>query len=174
MGQPLGAVGNDMSALAIQSGLAATKVQQLNSAWDEFLGNVTGGTNAFSGFVLAVQGLGITALKSTASMQGTVSSIDLHKRAATGATTATTGLANSLTAAGQKGAQTWQQFNAAITGPGQQMLDWFRTARAVYEQLQDAEGMGRSGRPFDERPPEDCRSDDNQDGQHGGCCIEAR
>jgi len=130
MGQPLGAVGNDMSALAIQSGLASTKVSQLNQAWDEFLANVTGGTNAFSGFVLAIQGMGITALKTSASMQGTVSSIDLHKRAATSATTATTGFANSLTAAGQKGAQTWQQFNAAITGPGQQMLDWFRTAGA--------------------------------------------
>src|SRR5215831_4681297 len=130
MGQPMGAIGNDMSALAIQSGLAATKVSQLNQAWDEFMGNLTGGTNAFSGLVLAMQGMGITALKSTASMQGTVSSIDLTKKSASSSTTAVGGFANSLQGLGQKSAQTWQQFNSAVTGPGQQLLDWFRIAGA--------------------------------------------
>jgi hypothetical protein len=130
MGTPMGAIGKDMNALGIQTGLAATKVQQLNSAWDEFMGNVTGGTNAFSQFQLAMQGLGQTALKNTASLKGTISSIDLVKKSATNSTTAANGFATSLDGLGQNAAQTWQQFNAVLTGPGQQMLDWLRTAGA--------------------------------------------
>ena len=51
MGQSSGALGNDMLALAIQTGLAGTKVSALNQAWDSFMGNLTGGTSALAGMV---------------------------------------------------------------------------------------------------------------------------
>ena len=46
MGQSSGEVGADMTALAIQAGLAGSQVGKLNSAWDQFQTNLTGGTAA--------------------------------------------------------------------------------------------------------------------------------
>ena len=54
MGQPMGAVGTDMTALAISSGLAATKVSSLNQAWDQFMQGVTGGTTGLASFEQAL------------------------------------------------------------------------------------------------------------------------
>ena len=41
MGQGAGMLGNDMLAVAIQTGLAGTKVSSLNSAMDQFVSNGT-------------------------------------------------------------------------------------------------------------------------------------
>ena len=49
MDQAGGILNNDMNALAAQTGLADTKVQGLNQAWDQFLSNATGLTGSFAG-----------------------------------------------------------------------------------------------------------------------------
>jgi hypothetical protein len=119
MGQPMGAVGNDMDALAIQSGLAATKVAALNSAWDEFMSNLTGGTTGLAGFEQALTNLSTGTTKIT-NVLGKGGSVTLSVK----------DFASSLQSFTGKGAQAWQNFNQVVGTSAPQLIDWLRTAGA--------------------------------------------
>lgn len=102
MGQSAGVVGRDMTALAIQSGLAGSKMTQLNQAWDQFMSNVTGGTGGLAGFETALKGM----------------------------TGASATFAASLTSFTGKGAADWTAFDQVVGSTAPQMIDWLRTAGA--------------------------------------------
>ena len=119
MSQPAGVVGQDMTAVAIQSGLAATKVSNLNSAWDEFMTNLTGGTSGLGGFVQSLKNIGSVVATATNNL-GAAASISL-----------TTGqFANALTNFGNIGSQAWQNFDQVVGSTAPQIIDWLRTAGA--------------------------------------------
>ncbi len=65
MGAPIGVVGNDIGVLAISSGLASSKVGQLNQAWDQFIALGSGLQSTFVTLQQGLQTLGSSALTST-------------------------------------------------------------------------------------------------------------
>lgn len=120
MGQSGGEVGADMTALAIQSGLAGTQVSKLNSAWDDFLGNMTGGTSGLGGFVQSIKNMGQVVASAKNNLEK-ASSINL-----------TTGqFASALTNFGQVGSQAWQNFGQVVGSTAPQVIDWLRQAGAM-------------------------------------------
>ena len=120
MGQSSGALGNDMLALAIQTGLAGTKVSALNQAWDSFMGNLTGGTSALAGMVTSMKNIG-----------SGVASVKENLAESTSAINASTSqFATDLTTMGTKGAAAWQNFDQVVGSTGPQVADWLRTAAA--------------------------------------------
>jgi hypothetical protein len=116
---PAGVVGNDMEALGIQSQLAGTKVQQLNSAWDAWMASVTGGLSAMSQVQVALAGIDKGALSTTASVTGAIHSVSLGTKNAT----------YDLRGFGQTAMKSWQQFLGAIQ-PAQQAMDSLRIGMA--------------------------------------------
>lgn len=121
MGASSDAFGADLKAVAIQTGLANTKVASLNQAMDAFMQTVTGGTTGFSQFVTALQGMGKDVSATSASLSGAISSIRRNAG----------GMAYTLKGTSAAAMQSWQQFNQALSGSAQQLSDWFRTAGAM-------------------------------------------
>lgn len=119
MGAPLTAVGSDINALGIQSALASSQVSQLNSAWDQFIGNLTGGTSGLAALNLDLGNL-TTGVNNVTNVLGKAKSISLSIKT----------FASDLTSFAGNGAQAWQNFNKVISGSGQQLIDWLRTAGA--------------------------------------------
>jgi hypothetical protein len=119
MGAPAGVIGNDMEALGIQSQLAGTKVQQLNSAWDAFMSSVTGSMSDFSDVQTALGSMASDAGAKSASLAGAIGSVSL----AGGQMTYT------LQGMGSSAMQSWQQFTGALSS-GEQSLDSLRTGMA--------------------------------------------
>ena len=120
MGQSSGMIGNDMLAVAIQSGLAATKVSQLNQAMDQFMQNVTGGTGGLSQLEESLTNIGHI-----------VGDTSNHLASATGGMVLSTRqFADALTTYTGKGAQAWSNFDQILGSTMPQMADWFRTAAA--------------------------------------------
>lgn len=118
MGQSSGQVGADMTALAIQSGLAASGMAKLNSAWDDFTTNLTGGTSALAGLGQELTSLG-TGVNKISNVLGKAGGVSLSVKQ----------FADSLKSFSGAGAAAWQNFGQAI-GKGQALLDWMRTAGA--------------------------------------------
>jgi len=119
MGQPAGAVGADMTALAIQSGLAATQVDKLNSAWDEFMQNLTGGTSGLAQFDQSLKQL-TTGANTVSTVLGKSGNLSLSIKS----------FAKDLTSFTGKGAQAWQNFDQVVSGTAPQLINWFRKAGA--------------------------------------------
>jgi len=119
MGTASGAVGSDMLAVAIQSGLAATKVDALNQAWDEFMQNVTGGTTGLASFEQALTNL-TTGTSNVTTILGKTKSVTLSVK----------DFADSLKSFTGKGAQAWQNFGQVVGTTAPQVIDWMRTAGA--------------------------------------------
>lgn len=119
MGQTVGAVGDDVTALAIDSQLTATKVSQLNQAWDQWMQNLTGGTSALASTVQSIQNIGQVVGDTTKNL-GEASSIDLTTKQ----------FANALTSMAGSGAQAWTNFNQIVGSTMPQLIDWLRTAGA--------------------------------------------
>ena len=120
MGQPANAIGNDMSAVAVQSGLAATKISQLNQAWDQFMSNVTGGTGGLADFE--------TSLSNIGSVAGTVKN-NLGEATVQMSLSASQ-FANALKSSTGTGAAAWTNFDQVVGSTMPQMADWLRTAGA--------------------------------------------
>jgi hypothetical protein len=118
MGQSSGEVGADMTALAIQSGLASSNVGKLNSAWDEFTSNLTGGTSALAGLGQSLTSLS-SGVNNVTNVLGKAGKITIGIKQ----------FANDLKSFSGAGANAWLNFNGAISN-GQKMLDWMRTAGA--------------------------------------------
>ena len=121
MGQSASMVGHDVTMVGIASALAATKVTQLNQASDQFVAGVTGGTSALGGLAESIANIGKVTITSASALKGY---------------NAASGLTFSQSAAqmrnfGQVGSQVWQNFDSALTGSGQQLADWMRTAGAM-------------------------------------------
>ena len=119
MGQPAGAVGADMTALAIQSGLAATKVAALNQAWDQFMSNLTGGTAGLAAFAQSMANIG-TVVGNVTNNLGQATSISLNMKQFTDA----------LAQGPVKAAGAWTNFDQVIGSTVPQVTDWLRTAGA--------------------------------------------
>src|SRR5579859_6497177 len=120
MGQPLTAVGSDMTALAIQSGLANTQVSKLNQAWDQFMQNLTGGTSGLANFVQSLQNMGSVAASTTNNLANGTGKISLS----------VSQFADSLKTFTGNGAQAWQNFDQVVGSTAPQLIDWLRTAGA--------------------------------------------
>jgi hypothetical protein len=120
MGASTGAVGADMEALAIQSGLAGTKIDAVNQAWDEFMQNLTGGTSGLAGLTTALQNIGQIA-GTTAVESG---------KAVNGVTLSTQQFAESLKGFSATGSQAWTNFDQIVGSSAPQLIDWMRTATA--------------------------------------------
>ena len=114
-----GALGTDMNALAIQSGLAGTRVSSLNQALDQFVSNSTSVTSS-----LATMNQDLTEIGNTGVAVG-------GKFEAFSGTTAISinKAAKSLESFSGTGAQTWQNYDAALS-QAQQLTDSFRVAAA--------------------------------------------
>lgn len=120
MGVPAGIMGKDMEALEYSTSQAGSQVSKLNSAWDSFISNVTGGETGFSSFVTDLQNLGGAAAATNVSITGTYSSLKL------GASSAKFTLSGFT----QQAMQNLQQFNAAVT-QSNSVTDWLRTVAAT-------------------------------------------
>jgi hypothetical protein len=124
MGTPMGVVGADMNALAVQAGLQSTKVDQLNQAWSQFVNNVTSGMSSLAGFTTALGNL----------TQLTGQTVDATTGfTTTGTTTAT--LQQFIKALQQgpmtgPGASAWTNFTSIVNGSMTQMMTFLRTAGA--------------------------------------------
>jgi hypothetical protein len=117
MGQPANIVGQDMTALAIDSGEASSEVSKLNTAWDDFMNDLTGGTSALGSLQSAITNL--------TSGTNTVTSI----LGDSGSVTLTVGqFAKSLESYSATGSQAWQNFDEVITSSAEPLIDWLRTA----------------------------------------------
>jgi SLT domain-containing protein len=118
MGQPAGIVGRDMTALAIQAGEQATKVSELNQAWDAWMQSITGGTSNLGSFT---QGLtNLTNITDTSKFS--------FSESMTGMSLSTKKFAESLNTAGSTGAQAWQNLDQIIGSSAPQLIDWLREA----------------------------------------------
>lgn len=120
MSAPASAIGNDMQAVAIQTGLTATKVAQLNQAWDQLMQNLTGGTGAFADVEGALQTMQSDIKAKSIGITGSISSISQ----------AGTNMKYTLQGITSASMQSWQQFDQALGSSGEQLADWFRTAGA--------------------------------------------
>lgn len=119
MSAPVGTLGNDMNVLGIQSQLAATKVQQLNQAWDQWIASITGGMQSLSQFETALGNMGNDAAAASARLNGAISSID----------SGVGGMTYTLKGFGPAAMQSWQQFTSAVQ-QGNTVLDQLRTGMA--------------------------------------------
>jgi hypothetical protein len=120
MGAPIGAAGNDVLMLGIQSGLAASEVSKVNQAADEFMTNLTGGTSGVATFN-----------QSLANMGSVVGHVQNNLGQFTGQfSLAQQQFASSLTSFTGKGAQAWVNFNQVVGSTAPQIIDWLRTAGA--------------------------------------------
>ena len=120
MGQTTGEVGADMNALAIQSGLQASKVSELNQAWDQFMQNLTGGTAGLAGFNNSLSNMMDKTASAKENLASYAGQINLT----------TSSFANSLKSYTGKGAAAWQNFDQVVGQSSEQLIDWFRTAGA--------------------------------------------
>lgn len=119
MSAPVGTLGNDMNVLGIQSQLAASKVQQLNQAWDQWISSVTGGMQALSQFETALNSMRQDASAASAGLTGSIGSIQRGVG----------GMTYTLKGFGPAAMQSWQQFTSAVT-QGNTVLDQLRTGMA--------------------------------------------
>ena len=119
MGAPLTAVGSDVEALAIQSGLAGTKVSDLNSAWDQFMQNLTGGTTDLAQLNTSLANLS-TGTNNVTNVLGKAGTVSLSIK----------NFASDLKTFSGNGAQAWTNFNQVVGSTAPQLIDWLRTAGA--------------------------------------------
>jgi len=120
MGAPLGAVGADIQAVAIQSGVAASKVSQLNQAWDQFMQGVTGGTTGLAGFENSLANMGSVAAHASNNLAESTVKMSAGTRQ----------FANNLKSFTGQGAQAWQNFGQVVGSTAPQLIDWLRQAGA--------------------------------------------
>ena len=117
MGQSVGSLANDINVLAINSGVAGSKVQTLNSAWDSYMQTITGGTSDVANII---QGLGNVGTG--------IANVSENLSIGTAKFTASTSqFATDLGEVNQKGAQATQNFDQLI-GTVSQLADWMRQA----------------------------------------------
>lgn len=119
MGQSAGQVGNDVTMLAIQSGLAASNVGKLNSAAQEFMTNLTGGMSGLAGFATSLQNVGSVVASFHDNLGKALSIKDSVSQ-----------FAQALSSGAIKGAAAWQNFSQIVGQTGPQLISWMRTAGA--------------------------------------------
>jgi hypothetical protein len=118
MGARSGQVGAAMNAIAVQTAIADSKVQQMNQAIDAYISLLTGGTGGAAAFVESMQNIG---------------SVAAHVRNNLGQATGTMSLsvtqfATALKSFSGNGAAAWNNFDQVVGSTMPQLLDWFRTA----------------------------------------------
>jgi hypothetical protein len=118
MGASTGMVGHDMLAMAIQTGLAGTKMQQVSEAFDQFMQDITGGTGGLAGFETGIEQIGQVVGKVSNNLSNSTADMSLSTKQFAEALTRFTG----------KGASAWQNFAQIVGSTAPQLADWFRTA----------------------------------------------
>jgi flagellar biosynthesis chaperone FliJ len=119
MGAASGEVGHDMQMVAVQEGLAASKMQQVEQAFQQFMQNVTGGTAGLSQLVTSIAQMGhVTA--HTAENLGTAASISESVKQE----------ADAIAHYGSTGAQAMTNFDQVVGSSIPQLVQWFQTAQA--------------------------------------------
>jgi SLT domain-containing protein len=134
MDQTGSTLSNTMQAIGIQAGLQATKVSQVNSAWDNFMSNATGLTGSFSQLNLDLQQMGNIA-----------PAVGAKITAFSGATTMSVSqIAESLKGFSGQSAQTWQAYDQSLSG-AETFTDSLRTAAAAGQVTQQQYQQAISG-----------------------------
>lgn len=144
-----GQVGAGMNALAVQTAIADSKVQQLNQAIDQYIGLLTGGTSAEAAFA--------NSLSNITSVAATTGIANLGRSTAT-TTISVNRFSKALEGMGGRGAGAWQNFNQVVGSTMPQLLDWFRTVGVVVPGAGEAAGrafldMAKSLIPLASRSP---------------------
>ena len=119
MSAPAGAIGNDMTAVAVQTGLAGTQVSKLNSAWDDFMDDLTSGTTGLASFITGMSNM----------TTGIASATDNLSKGS-GLTVSVGQFATLMKGTSKDSAQAWQNFNQVVGSTAPQLIDWLRTAGA--------------------------------------------
>jgi hypothetical protein len=131
MGAPVGMVGADVQAMGIQTQLAATKIQQLNQAWDQWVQSVNNGLSTMAATETAIGQLGGSTYTLAGYSQRAMTSFTNFTQAiAQGQTaidTLRTGMAEQVVTAGQ--------FRTTIQGLVGQMAPFTRGNHAAVEAL---------------------------------------
>lgn len=123
MGQDNQAISGDMEVLAIQSGLAATKIQQLSQAMQAYDSQLVGGTSATAALAQSFANVGVTVGKAGKGLGdlGSAASINLPK---------VSQFAHALALGPVQSAQAWTNFNQIAGQTIPQLIGWFQTAGA--------------------------------------------
>jgi hypothetical protein len=117
-----GGLGNTIDAVNVQLGLQNTKLSQVNSAWDQFLSNATGGTEAFATLESDLTTIGNVTTNATSKIQA-------YSQGNQGLSLSTSQVAQALTSFSGTSAQVWQNYNSSLKQAGT-VTDWWRTAAA--------------------------------------------
>jgi hypothetical protein len=121
MGESTGMVGHDMLAMAIQTGLAGTKMDQVNQAFDQFMQTVTGGTGGLAGLETGIEQIGQVVGKVSNNLSNSTQNLSLNTKQ----------FAESLKHFTGTGASAWQNFAQVVGSTAPQLVDWFRNALAM-------------------------------------------
>jgi hypothetical protein len=131
MGAPVGMIGADVEAMGIQTQLAATKIQQLNQAWDQSVQSVTGGLSTMAATETAIGQLGGKTYELAGYSQHAMTSFTNFTQAISQGQTAIdtlrTGMAEQVVTAGQ--------FKSTIQGLVGQMAPFTQGNKAAVTAL---------------------------------------
>lgn len=116
-GQRLGQVGAGMNALAIQTAIADSKVQQLNQALDQYMQLVTGGTLGMASFTQGLAGMTQISTGTAGAISNT--GVSVKKFAA------------DLGKSGPAAAAAWTNFSTLVGQTAPALMDWFRQAAVL-------------------------------------------
>jgi Transglycosylase SLT domain len=121
MGAPVTAVGNDILALGIQSGLAGTKVSGLEQAWQQFMTNLTGGEGGLAQFEVALGNIGTVAADNGKNLSTSTGQMTLSVQQFAAALKTNIGGTSSAA---------WNNFSQIVGSTAPQLINWFQTAGA--------------------------------------------
>lgn len=115
---------NTMNAVNIQAGLQASKVSQVNQAWDQFIQMSTSLTGSYTQLNLDLQQMGNVAQTTGGKIRA------FTTNAATGVQLSVTQIAQALTSFSGSSAQVWQSFNQSVQ-QANTFMDSLRVAAAA-------------------------------------------
>jgi hypothetical protein len=120
-GSALG-LGNNVAAVNAQLGLQGSQLSKVNGAWDQFLANAIGGTEAYATLNDDISTMGNVTTDAT-------SKIESFSQQSQGLSLSVGQISAALKSFGPESSQVWQNYDSALTQAGT-VTDWWRTAAA--------------------------------------------
>lgn len=120
-GSALG-LGNNVAAVNTQLGLQGSQLSKVNGAWDQFLANAIGGTQAYATLNDDISTMGNVTTSAT-------SKITSFSQQSTGLSLSVKQISEALKSFGPQSSQVWQNYDSSLTQAGT-ITDWWRTAAA--------------------------------------------
>ena len=110
-----------MEAMAVQTALADSKIQQLNQAIDQYIGLLTGGTGGMAAFTTSLSNIGQVAGTTAGNLGTATVSMSLNARQ----------FGAALSKGGTLAASAWTNFDQVIGSTMPSLMDWFRQAATL-------------------------------------------